>query len=662
MTKTGSTEYTYLPFSAYFSRFLVLSGISLIILFLIIGIVQRVFESGLRERMLISHERGLDMAEQLFDRELLRAVQDTHLLSELQEVRGYLLSGATHKDTARLALENTLAAFADSYGYYDQVRLLSLDGMELIRINYDDAEAVAVSTVDLQDKSDRAYVERGRQLKPGQVYISPLELNIEHGQIEVPHQPVIRIVERIETGNANEDALLVLNYKANFLLNYFRTLFRNDERGMLLNAEGYWLSNHARENEWGWLVNNDHLTLATEMPLLWQSIIENDDGEYTQGDLTYSHRRIEPAGANQQILDGRYGIDLGVMPETNNTSWYVVIQTDFSSRLDGTFFRSWAGYLLISLLIAACLIQAFLVSRYRATRSHFIRELRDLYDNAPIGYLTIDADGYIKRVNRALTGLVGFNKNEMLEKMQLTDLLSDPNSIKLINDESIDQTPNKIRNKRLHIKHKDGHLIPAVCSLTPRFSGSGALILSRCSVQDFSEQAEMEDALKKQARTDPLTGVYNRRYFREIATRELSNTSMKPSPVSVLLIDIDHFKQINDAYGHSEGDVALISITKSCAEKLRKTDILARFGGEEFVALMPGATQAEAQQKAEEIREYIANTNIHLSNGTSIQITVSIGVAAMSERDISQLDALLNLADTRLYRAKNAGRNQVCAE
>lgn len=660
MTTSGRTEFEYQPLSSYFSKFLLWAGISLVVLFLILGIVQRVFESGLRQRMLISHERGLDMAEQLFNVELLRAVQDAHLIAELQEIQTFIRS--PEDSSARAEVENTFATFAESYGYYDQIRLISLDGMETVRINYDDSIATVVPVSALQDKSGRSYITEGNQLTAEEIYISPLELNAEFGQVEVPHEPVIRIVERIETGIPHEDALLVLNYKANHLLNYFRSLFRSDERGMLLNTEGYWLSNHERDNEWGWQTGSVDLTVANWMPELWQSMEENESGLYNNGELSFSYRRIEPAGVDGQTLDGRYATDLGVLPEIQNSTWYVVVQTDFASRMDGTFFRSWAGYLVMTLLVAGCLIQAFLVSRYRATRSHFIQEMKDLYDNAPIGYLTLDAEGYVKRVNRALIDLVGYKNREMVGKMRLTDLLADPDSIDLEKLKSGDQQLKRIKQRRLSIKDKDGNVIPSVCSFTPRFNGSGALVLSRCSVQDFSEQAELEDALKEQARTDPLTGVYNRRYFWELATQELSKKGAETSPVSVLLLDIDHFKNINDTYGHTDGDTALVSLTHSCAEKLRKSDILARFGGEEFVVLLPGANNEEALQKAEEIRAHIASINVHLSNNEVLQMTVSIGVATMPKRDIDELDDLLNLADTRLYQAKDAGRNRVCCE
>lgn len=213
MANSSKTEFEYQPLSVYFRKLILWSTGSLLILFLVLGIVQRVFESGLRERMLVSHERGLDMAEQLINVELLRAVQDAHLLAELNDIQSFLR--APDNAEARVALENTLATFADSYGYYDQIRLISLDGMEMVRINYEDSTAHVVPVSELQDKSGRDYVTQGEQLANEEVYISPLELNVELGQVEIPYQPVIRIVERVAADIPNTSALLVLNYKAN---------------------------------------------------------------------------------------------------------------------------------------------------------------------------------------------------------------------------------------------------------------------------------------------------------------------------------------------------------------------------------------------------------------------------------------------------------------
>lgn len=660
MSKPNIDQFEHQPFTSYFHKFLVWSLGSLVLLFFILGIVQRVFESGLRERMLVSHERGLDMAEQLIHVELLRAVQDAHLLGRLESIQSFMID--PDNPLLRRQLEADLSSFADSYGLYDQIRLLSLQGQELVRITYENSSEIITPVSELKDRSGRYYIEQGNQLTGFEVYISPLELNTEQGQVVVPHQPVIRIVQKLSSELAGSGALLVLNYKANNLLNNFRSLFRADERGMLINADGYWVSNHDRQNEWGWQTGHAQQTLANWNPALWQQLQSEVNGRFDEDQMSFSYRRIKPAGANSQTLDGHYATDLGVLPELQNSTWYAIVQTNFSERLNGTFFRSWAGYLIIVLLIFGCLVQAFLIARYRATRSHYIREMKDLYDNAPVGYLTIDSQGYIQRVNRAIIELIGFTKSEIVGKMKLTELLNNPDAFNLEKPKQSEQQSKKIKQKRLSLKHKNGETIPAVCSFSPRFNGSGALVLSRCSVQDFREQAELEEALKFQARTDPLTGTFNRRYFWELANQQIAQTNAQSSSLSVLLLDIDHFKHINDTFGHTDGDAALILVAQRCAKQLRKNDILARFGGEEFVILLPGANLDQASQKAEELRNRIASEPIILSGNKPITVTVSIGVASVTADEMISLDQLLNLADTRLYLAKNAGRNQVCAK
>jgi diguanylate cyclase (GGDEF)-like protein len=162
------------------------------------------------------------------------------------------------------------------------------------------------------------------------------------------------------------------------------------------------------------------------------------------------------------------------------------------------------------------------------------------------------------------------------------------------------------------------------------------------------------------ATTDSLTTVYNRRTFKELAEPQLSRSRRADMPVSLLMLDLDHFKRINDTYGHLGGDdvlKAFAGLVRSC---LRKEDLLARYGGEEFVVLLPGAAQAQAFSLAERIREEVAARSFD-ANGHLVRVTVSIGIASEAGDTLPSLEAMLGRADEALYRAKNEGRNRVVA-
>jgi diguanylate cyclase (GGDEF)-like protein len=157
--------------------------------------------------------------------------------------------------------------------------------------------------------------------------------------------------------------------------------------------------------------------------------------------------------------------------------------------------------------------------------------------------------------------------------------------------------------------------------------------------------------------TDPLTELTNRRHFFEVARFEFERTHRYPRTLSVMVIDIDHFKNINDTHGHAVGDVALREVAARIKRSVRTVDIVARYGGEEFIVLMPETGLQEASQVAERVRSSVANRPI-VEDIASVTATLSIGVAEMDENS-KNIDQLIVYADKALYEAKAAGRNRV---
>jgi diguanylate cyclase (GGDEF)-like protein/PAS domain S-box-containing protein len=176
---------------------------------------------------------------------------------------------------------------------------------------------------------------------------------------------------------------------------------------------------------------------------------------------------------------------------------------------------------------------------------------------------------------------------------------------------------------------------------------------------DITQRKALEFELKRQAHVDYLTGVSNRGRFMEQAEVELNRTKRYRSSLSIFMMDIDFFKQINDRYGHKVGDNVLIKLAQVCHDTLRTVDIIGRIGGEEFAILLPETDKAVATEVAERLREAIANAKVPLEGGLPLQFTVSIGVTSLASKD-DNMDVLLNQADKALYQAKNSGRNKVC--
>ncbi|MBP2310945.1 diguanylate cyclase [Azospirillum soli] len=168
---------------------------------------------------------------------------------------------------------------------------------------------------------------------------------------------------------------------------------------------------------------------------------------------------------------------------------------------------------------------------------------------------------------------------------------------------------------------------------------------------------EMHRQLLEQAHTDPLTGAANRRFFLERAQEEIARSRRYGHPLSVLMTDIDHFKRINDTHGHAAGDEALKRFANLLRDDLRPSDLIGRYGGEEFVVLLPETELADAPAVAERLRAKVEGAEL-VHDGISFHMTVSIGVAAVDLRD-GMIEAALNEADAALYRAKETGRNRV---
>jgi diguanylate cyclase (GGDEF)-like protein len=173
------------------------------------------------------------------------------------------------------------------------------------------------------------------------------------------------------------------------------------------------------------------------------------------------------------------------------------------------------------------------------------------------------------------------------------------------------------------------------------------------------ENRYTHEELERRAYSDYLTGLANRRYFIEQAENELARTLRYNGKLSVLMLDIDHFKKVNDTYGHKVGDLVLKQLAEVCRSSLRDVDLVGRIGGEEFAVLLPETASAQAMEAAERLRAAFASAQVTVSSGPPLRFTSSFGVVSLSEKNIT-IDTLLNRADQALYRAKEAGRNRVC--
>ncbi|MGE5658818.1 MAG: GGDEF domain-containing protein [Actinomycetota bacterium] len=193
--------------------------------------------------------------------------------------------------------------------------------------------------------------------------------------------------------------------------------------------------------------------------------------------------------------------------------------------------------------------------------------------------------------------------------------------------------------------------------------GFDPLVLENAKLYELA--CQREEQYRRQAITDALTGISNRRYILEEGKKAFLRAQHYGHPLSVLMFDIDHFKHINDTYGHQTGDITLCLLAGLCQQLIRKTDLLGRMGGEEFLMILPNTPLADAICLAERLRQVVENTVIASDdcspNRSSFSITISIGIATYSQ-DLPSMEALLADADLALYQAKTSGRNRVVVQ
>jgi len=277
------------------------------------------------------------------------------------------------------------------------------------------------------------------------------------------------------------------------------------------------------------------------------------------------------------------------------------------------------------------------------------QRFRQLAD-AAFETIIIHSKGRIIDCNDAAVELYGLSKEELIGR-QAIDLVAPPRP-KEGDDWTLHATDKAIEGVHLRA---DGKVPVEVRSRTIQLKGEAALVTA---VRDITAHKQMETYLNSIANSDVLTGVGNRRYFLEVGKKEYLRSRRYAQPLSLLMMDIDKFKSINDTYGHDIGDLALKALAKICVDTLRTSDLFARLGGEEFAAILPSTGIEGAVQLAERLRANIEAMLTPSPKG-DIRFTVSMGVTQMQGNAEEDMDVMLNRADRGLYQAKEGGRNRV---
>jgi diguanylate cyclase (GGDEF)-like protein len=211
--------------------------------------------------------------------------------------------------------------------------------------------------------------------------------------------------------------------------------------------------------------------------------------------------------------------------------------------------------------------------------------------------------------------------------------------------------------EHLTLHHRDGHRIPIAVTVHPLKDGSGRVI---GAVEIFKDERSAGDnklaELERLAYLDPLTGLANRRFLEVTLLSRLNELQRFGWPFGVLFVDIDHFKDLNDRYGHEHGDRVLQMVARTLQSNTRLFDLAGRWGGEEFILVLANVDAAQLQSLAEKFRILVAGSHFKVGSDC-VSVTISIGATPAQPEDT--LDALVNRADQLMYRSKREGRNRI---
>jgi len=297
------------------------------------------------------------------------------------------------------------------------------------------------------------------------------------------------------------------------------------------------------------------------------------------------------------------------------------------------------------------------LSQFKAYE-HFCKAMLD-------AYAVVDASGRVVKSNQLLSQLVGLKTKQILKANSFDDLIQleiDGKPLRIANLLKDFAGPTRIDEVSGKSSVHEG--LNVIVGLYPFFEG-GTIIGAFVLLRDVTAETNLQDKYKAKATqsiTDPLTGLFNRGYFQEYLPNMAKMVLGMPEKsdhrnVSTIMLDIDHFKKINDVHGHPAGDYVIKTVAELMLKCFRKTDVICRYGGEEFLAILPATPANGAVAAAEKIRRTIAEHKF-LFEGKTIPVTISSGVAQIQLGSEEPKDAMAR-ADAALYNSKQSGRNRV---
>ncbi len=529
----------------------------------------------------------------------------------------------------RNTLKQMLVTTTASNSSFLQLRYIDASGTEIVRIDREkgSGQVIVVAENKLQNKKNRYYFREASLLPAGQFWHSNFDLNMEHGQIEFPIQPTFRIATPVFHDN-KFSGLIIVNMSINSLLSILGA--STDFEIYIIDKEGEFIIHPDNENSWSRYLPNR----------------KNINGLFPQ----YSREILTMADIQR---DDFYTFSLANKLSNHEDAIVILMpRKALLQELKDTNLLT-AGIIALTVLLVSFVLSwlvALIPARLQANLNNAFNQIQNYADiiNRFVITTSTDSKGTILKVSSACCEVSGYSPNELIGRNN--NLIRHPDTPKeLYEDMWGTILQGKTWRGEIKDKAKDGSSFWLKHIITPDFGEKGDICGFTSVSYDISDKKKIETL----SITDGLTQLFNRRKLDEVILSEIDRFDRYKQPFSVVLLDLDNFKNINDTYGHKIGDLVLVKLANMLNMINRKTDIAGRWGGEEFMIICPNTHVAGAMKLAEKLRKAIEAENFP----TVGNITSSFGVTQCYEGDTD--DDIFLRTDNALYQAKEAGRNCV---
>ncbi|MBW9266860.1 MAG: PAS domain S-box protein [Candidatus Thiodiazotropha sp. (ex. Lucinisca nassula)] len=366
---------------------------------------------------------SLNQSKSVFEQLLQGAIQDLMFIAAVDDLRQLAIPSASDRYTELLALD--FKSMAEKKGQFDQIRYLNAEGKEVVRVNYRNGMGVIVPDTELQDKGGRYYFTETMSKGRDEVFVSPLDLNMEHGEIEMPFKPMIRLATPVFDASGNKRGMVIINYLADKLINLLDQGLSPSSSQMLLNKEGYWLKGETKADEWGFMFpDKKGLKISNRYADAWKQMTSADSGQFTTADGLFSYTTVEP----EKLLD-----KLDLKKETINsavagTVHWKLVRFITDAELDKPAITLGKRYLAVNALLVSILgVVALLLSRAKLFKIDAQQQLHEkeeriseIVNSAFDAIITINERGVIETFNPAACTMFGYLVDEIIgEKVNI---------------------------------------------------------------------------------------------------------------------------------------------------------------------------------------------------------------------------------------------------